>query len=138
MAIFENVSLEWRGEKYVVPANRMLGAIAAMEQHIGFFELADPSQLRKLSLARLARAFASVLRYAGCAVSDDEVYADLFASKTTVTQQVIPAINTLLLLMMPPDAVPKVQAKGAPRGNPSAASRPSKRSIRQRSVSAAG
>jgi hypothetical protein len=138
MAIFEEVPLGWQGETYVIPANRVLGAIAAMEQHISFFELADPSQLGKLSLVKLARAFASVLRYAGCTVSDDEVYADLFASETTVTQRVIPAINTLLLLMMPPSSVPKVQGEGSSSGNSPAASRPSKRSTKRRSVSAAG
>ncbi len=150
MAIFEDMTLHWKGKDYPIPAGRMLGAIAVLEQHISFAELTHPFALTRFSLTRLSAAYGGVLRYAGCLVEDEEVYAVLFGEKDNMTERVLQAIVTLMMLMTPPAGLKlaaqdelaaqaaATPAPGPSRGNRRAASRSSRNSTRRRSVSAAG
>ena len=137
MAIFADMKLGWNGTDYVIPADRMLGAVAVIEEHMTFHEMFALVRQGKPSLVTLSRTWGAVLRYAGAKVTDDEVYVGMFAGPT-VSERVIEAINTLLLIMMPPSAVAAANAERAASGNPQAASKPSKPSTRRRSASAAG
>ena len=137
MALFESQSLMWKGETYVIPSDRMLGAIATIEEHFTIMEMLAASHGRP-PLVKISRAFAALLRYAGCKVSDEEMYRSIFDPQANIMERIEAALVTFLLMMTPPAQLSTSQAKGAASGNRRAASRPSKRSTRRRSASAAG
>jgi hypothetical protein len=93
--IFEQVELTWRGDPYVIPPKRVLAAIEQVERVITLGELANPTQL---PLARLARAYATLLRFAGCSVRDDEVYAALW---TEDDRNAATLVTALIDVMVP-------------------------------------
>ncbi len=136
MAIFQDISLSWNGAEFVIPANRVLSAIAVVEETITFSELIACMQRGKPPLAAISGAFAGLLRFAGAKVPAEEVYAGMFTGQ--VAEKVIEAVNILLMMMMPPASIAglKVGSDQAKRGNRGAASKPSKRSTRRRSAAA--
>jgi hypothetical protein len=139
MAIFQPVELSWDGEVFTIPANRVLGAIAVIEEQITFSELVASSSAGRPPMATIAKAFAGVLRYAGSRVTDEEVYAGMFDQGAQ--ESIALSINTLLVMMVPPGALEKHGiAKGAAGGvgeapasgnREAAAKRSSKRSSRR-------
>jgi hypothetical protein len=137
MALFESQSLMWKGETYIIPSDRMLGAIATIEEHFTFMEMIAASHGRP-PLVKISRAFAALLRYAGCKVSDEEMYRSIFDPNANIMERIEAALVTFLLMMTPPAQLSTSQAKGAASGNRRAASRRSKPSTRRRSASAAG
>jgi len=100
MAVFEPATVEWDGAEYTVPASRVLGLIAAVEDHVTLKELSDWSQSGNAKTARLAKAYAAALRYAGCDVPADEVYDAIFDGAAQAS--VLASIGALLVLMIPP------------------------------------
>ena len=136
MGIFEDVKLGWNGAQYVIPAHRVLGAVAAIEEHLTAAELVIAMQRGKPPFGKLSQAYAALLSYAGCqGVSAEDLYAGMFDKDVSV--RVLAAVNALYLLMMPPAAVAGL-TRDANRGKPQAASKPSKRSTKRRSARAAG
>ena len=136
MAIFEEVRLAWKDDEIVIPANRVLSAIAVVEEQITFSELISCMQRAKPPLVAISKAFAGVLRFGGLRVTDEEVYAGMF--ETNVAERVIHAVNTLLMMMTPPAALATPAATVAPAakakpGNAAAGARkPSKASTKPR------
>jgi len=98
--IFKQVELDWGDQTYTIPPNRILGAIAIIEEYFTFQDLADAVNSKKLSLTTLSRTYGDILRYAGASVSDDEVYAGMFAGD--LSSQIRRAVETLLVMMIPP------------------------------------
>ena len=74
MAIFQPITLTWAGRDFVVPADRVMGAIGVIEDVVTFPELVGSLQSSKPNMSKLARAYGAVLRYAGASVSDEEIY----------------------------------------------------------------
>jgi hypothetical protein len=100
------VVLEWKGDKYTIPSNRVMGAIARVEQVITFYEMCRMTSTRGApAMTRVAAAYASLLRYAGASADDEEIYQDLFTvvDEDRPQQNVFHAINTLMMLMVPPN-----------------------------------
>jgi len=119
MGIFEEVSLKWKGETYKIEPTKVMGAIAQVEEIITLKELGEYAQKGDAPMAKLAMAFAAVLRYAGAKVRDEEVYAGMFGGDGQ--QSAIGSIATLLQMMIPPSAFAKTEgnAKAAPTGGKS-------------------
>jgi hypothetical protein len=130
--MFAPVELSWADQTYVIPPDRVLGAVAVVEEHLTMAELAQEAQNGRLRLARLSRAFGALLRYAGARITDDEVYAGIFeGDPKTVKERIVTGVNTLMALMVPP------VMEAAPRGNGSAAAgKRSRRSTRHSSARA--
>nr|WP_258868109.1 hypothetical protein [Alkalilimnicola ehrlichii] len=101
---FEDITLDWKGRSYTIPANDVMMAIAKIEDVITIAELDRFSQRGTAPVARLAQAFAAILRHAGARVNDDEVYASMFEGGATQAR-IMEATNTLLTLMLPPAAL---------------------------------
>ena len=131
MAIFSEVVLGWDGADYVIPAERVLGAIATVEQVITLSEIAAYHQRGTAPMAKLAQAFGCVLRYAGAKVGDDEVYAGMLRGGDSQAVAVS-SVTTLLQMMLPPASI---GAKAAPQGNGRRAGRRSSRSATRPSSS---
>lgn len=99
--VFEDFSIEWAGDHYVIPANRLLKTIAAVEQVVTYGELIAFASRRTAPFATLAGAYGVVLRSAGAFVSDDDVYAGMFGADVS-SDHILDAINGLFALMTPP------------------------------------
>lgn len=101
MGIFQEVGLTWDGQEYVVPSEKVMGLVATIEDIVTLEELVSNGVKR----AKLASAFCAALRYAGCRVDEEEVYASLFGDTGVTTRATIDAI---LSIMIPPESVQKL------------------------------
>lgn len=111
---WEPTVLTWNGRDYTISANSTMGAIARVEDHITLFELIAAGSSGKPPLAKIAQAYGSLLRYAGARVTDLEVYSAMFGRESgedgMTVQVAIQALNSLQLLMMPPEMRAKASA----------------------------
>lgn len=123
---FEDVTFDWAGESYTVPADRQMMLVAKIEAELvgdtgkqAIEVLLQPSGPPH---ARLALAFEAALRYAGAAISHGEVYLsimqDLANNDSASLQKMQMATLTLLSVVSPPighalreDAKPKKKQK---------------------------
>jgi hypothetical protein len=130
MAIFEEIRLRWDGREFVVTPDRVMACIAKIEDHITLVELKGYAERGTAPLGKLASAFAAVLRHAGARVTDEEVYAGMFRSGAMQTQCKV-AIETLLLMMIPPQSLQDaVAGEDAPTGKVRAAAPSSRKRSR--------
>ncbi len=113
MAIFEDVKLAWKGADAVIPADRVLKAIVIVEDILTLGELGRCMVSGTLPLARIATAYAALLRYAGVKVTDEEVYSGMFA-KSELQQQAMRAVFALQQLMIPPEHLRNPAAEKPP------------------------
>lgn len=60
MAIFQDVTIGWKDEQFTIPGNKVLGAIAIVEEHITFTEMIDALGRGRPPLVAIAKAFAGV------------------------------------------------------------------------------
>ena len=119
MAVFQKIDLSWNGKDFSVPADRVMGAICAVEEVSTYSDLFVMLN-GKPSLSKLARAYGVLLRYAGAQVDDEEIYNGLF-TPGEMAKKVSTAINTLLGIMTPPNAIAK--NGDASEGNPNGATK---------------
>lgn len=108
MSFFEPITLKWDGRDYVIKADAVMEAVARIEAHVTMEELHAAMNGRGIKRVELSRAFGSVLRYAGANVTDEDIYAGMFAHDKGNT--VIAATVTLMAMMVPPSvlaAMPK-------------------------------
>lgn len=132
MGTFDDIKLSWEGRTYVVPSNRVMGAIIRIEEVITLPELQSYLSRKAVPMARVASAFAAVLRYAGCLVEDEEVYAGMFKDGGASAME---SVTALVLMMLPRDSDVAVEVN---RGNVSAADSLSSRKRTRRQSAAAG
>lgn len=139
MAIFDDIKLEWQGRERVIPARRVMGAIATIEDVVTLVELQRYGERGAMPMAKLAMAYAAVLRYAGAQAGDDEVYASLFGSDADEAQgRMLASIQTLMMMMVPPEAIRRSLAaqESAPGNSEPTAARSSSKRSKQRSAKA--
>jgi len=126
MGAFDDITLEWHGKEFTIPANRVLKAIACVEDVLTLNELAMYSERKAIPFAKIASAYGAVLRYAGARVTDDEVYSGMLQSEdkgVTVTT----ALGGLMAMMMPKEHKPgNGQAPQAEVGKTKSSRKPSK------------
>ena len=109
---FEDVSITWGGDTYVVPADGQLLLVAKIE--CALKEATGKPAVAALldregggpSYAALSMGLGAALRHAGADVTDPEIYlaiqADMAASKADVAMMVQSTIMTLLSIVSPP------------------------------------
>lgn len=111
MSIFKPVTLGWNGKNYTIPANRILGAVATIEEVITLTELNRFYSKGAAPLAKLAMAYAAALEYAGVENKGDladRVFDSMFdvpevqEGKPAPQQLMTEAIVALLGMMVPP------------------------------------
>jgi len=129
MGVFKDIELEWRGSKLTIPANRVMGAIALIEESITLKEIFEAGAKGKVKLSKISAAYGSVLRYAGAKVDDEEVYAGMFAGESSAAAASA-AVTGLLSMMVPPGGMGVASGgKSKPAAVPS-----SKKPSKQRSA----
>ena len=82
MAIFQPIKLGWHSRDFIIPAERVLGAIAVVEEVMTFPEIVLMISGGHPNISKIARAYGAMLRYAGAGAADDEVYEGLFKPGT--------------------------------------------------------
>lgn len=130
MGVFQPIKLEWKGEPFTVPADRVMGAIAVIEDVVTLKEIYEAGAKGKVKLSRIASAYGALLRYAGAKVEDDEVYEGMFAVDSG--KAAAAAVTSLLSMMVPPNAGGK--PNGAAGKSQPAAVPSSKKPSKQRSA----
>jgi hypothetical protein len=128
VAIFEEVTLTWDGREYKIPPERVLRCIAAIEDVLPLWKLAQAT-VGEIKLADISQAFGAALRFAGANVSNDEVYARFFEGDgAELAAKARAYCFTLQALMIPPahlrgkDTAGKGEAATRAGSSPSATS----------------
>lgn len=133
MSIFNSVTLTWKNKEYTIPPTQVLRAIAIVEDQVTLHELMQYQSRGTVPLSKLSGAFASVLRFAGAKVTDEEVYAAMFTGDGAASTGT--AISALLLMMVPQN----IPSSGSTEGNGSTGeARSSKKRMKQSSPAPAG
>lgn len=132
MAGFQEFSLEWSGNTYVIPAHRVLGAIAHVEEVLTLPELQQYAERGVPPLGKIAMAYGRLLRYAGATVTDSDIYHGMFGIGENVKpQSVLAAMHVLVAMMIPPEALMK-KSGAASSGNVSSPRRQKKNTSKRR------
>ena len=98
---FKEVKLGWNGTEYVIEPDRVLGAIARIEDIVTLEELSRFGAKQSLPRAKLAMAFGAVLRYAGAKkLTDDDVYHGMFGDERS-SANMMAAVTALMAMMVP-------------------------------------
>jgi hypothetical protein len=121
--IFEPVTITWAGSDYKIESDKVMGAIATAEEVVTLSELAEMLQSGRLAFSKIATAFASVLRYAGARVTNEEVYAGMFGEDKSSAMQ---SLSMLLGMMVPPTAISQGKPQAAPTGGKALSKKPTK------------
>lgn len=109
MSIFEQVQLTWEGKSYEIPPDKVMGAIAVVEEVVTLQDLVTYAQKNSHPMSKMARAYGELLRYAGAKVTDEEVYLGMFPGSDN-GGSVIESIGILLTMMIPPNHLKKAAA----------------------------
>lgn len=112
-SIFDPIEIRWKGKEVNIPANRVLRAIAAIEEILPLDQVVKMAMTGHVHLAKCSMAYGAVLRYAGVEVTDEEVYAR-FVGVPTDAPQMVRTLQALLMMMLPRDM--KEASAGAPSG----------------------
>lgn len=120
MRQLEPIKIAWEGKEYVIPDDRVMLAIAKVEEIVTLPELGDMLETGKVQFSRVAMAYGAILRYAGAQITDRDVHAGLF-NRPGKPAETLATVSILLALLLPPDFV-NLGGKAPPAGNaPSAA-----------------
>lgn len=111
-SIFDDVKLGWNGREVVLRSHRVMGALARVEDVITYGELIQSAGAGKIPVAKLSAAYASILRYAGVDVTDEDVYAGMMRDGMNQAQ-IMGAVQGLLEIMIPKAERNKAEAKAA-------------------------
>ena len=116
--IFEPVTMTWGGRDYTIPADRVMRAIASVEDVFTLVDLHRYMATGSPPLAKISSVYAMLLRYAGAKVSDEEVYAGMFDKESGSLQaNATNAIMVLLQLMLPPGHLKMSASKEGAEGD---------------------
>src|SRR5262249_36866293 len=110
-AVFEDIRLEFGGREYVIPANRVLPAIARVETVVTMHELTRDAMNNTFNLSRVAQGFGALLRFAGAKVTDDDIYFSMFGGVVPDPAKAVAALNQLFFVMVPPKARREAEQK---------------------------
>jgi hypothetical protein len=125
--MFEKVILSWEGRDYVIPADKVTEAIAIVEEIIGLPELSVALSTGRPPMMRIARAYASMLTYAGAnGVNEAGVYAGMF-SEGDMKTRIHAAVMGLMQIMIPPGALKDAVGAEASTAEPVSKKKSSKR-----------
>ena len=102
MSMFDDIKLEWQGKAYVIPAQRALEAMSRVEEAITLHELQGFYIRQTLPIAKLVRAYASLLCCAGKAITGEELYAELKGAGAQEGQLTAFIAQILLTVLLPP------------------------------------
>lgn len=117
------IRLTFKGQEYLIPADRAFRAGAQVEDVVSLAEIA--SWGARPRFFKIAEAYGTLLRFAGAEVTDEDVHAEMMAglsrSAASGVAEEIPAalaINALMACLM--GGAPMPEAEGDTPGKPTA------------------
>ena len=119
-SIFRDITLEWEGETFTVPADKGLRLAEKVElalrsdSGLSVFEL-----VLNPPITTLSRAYGAALRFAGCRVTDEAVYHAVTKVITGSEDEALAAramIDQVLGVLLPPD---DIKSAPTPKGGKS-------------------
>jgi hypothetical protein len=116
MPIFEDIAVEYNGEKRTIQSNQVMRLIARVEDVISIKRLVKGIEDGDPPMGKVAIAYAMMLRYAGISVTDEEIYCELFGNSGAASMALDSAMG-LLSLMVPPEKLVKDDKKKADQTN---------------------
>lgn len=111
--VFREITLHHGGKDYrLVPSNRLLRRIE-MEGDLSLIALSEGARKGKVQISAFAFVLASALQAAGCAVTEDQMLAEL--TDPAEADKVMPLMQEVMsaLLPQPKAASGKLEAPGA-------------------------
>lgn len=103
MAIFEDITLTWKGQDYTLGGDvSIMKTLAQVEDVITYSRLYQATINNDLPLIKITEAYCIVLRNAGCKVTHAEVYQSVMRG---AADDILGTINALLFMMMPPEQI---------------------------------
>lgn len=123
--MFDSVTLMFNGQTYRIEPDRVMRAIAIVEDVVTLDELVKYHERGTAPMAKLAMAYAALLRYCGGSQTDAEVYEAMFKSGNQ--SAVANSIGVLLSMM-----IPKTVADETKEAQPGNSEKADKRSSRKR------
>lgn len=113
------IKLKFRGKTWVIPETKAFEAGERVEEIVTLGEMAGWGAAPKFH--KLARAFAELLRFAGCKVTNTEVHsammAEVKAIAVTMKDGVVPDEARMLVAAQAIGALSAVLMDGAPEGD---------------------
>lgn len=104
-AVFRELRLKWQGHDYLIPSDRIVPAIAIVENHLTFDELFAFFRRSATPLAKLSLVYADLLTFAGAkGVTAGDIYARMFGGGSATQRDVEVVVQYLLERMMPATA----------------------------------
>ncbi len=114
--MFEDLILRWKGRSHAIQRDRVLGALASMENVLTLHELAGFLARDSVPVAKISTAYGAVLRHAYVEVSDAEVYAVCMGGDKEAMGEVIESMTRLLAMALPTTAEKPGRRKSEKRG----------------------
>lgn len=115
---FQDVIIGWQGKDYTIPRNRVMRAIAIIEEHFTLQQLSEFSDPSKMRFTRLSFCAAEVLAYAGVPGTTDELAEQVYEAMIGGDADVMETIQELLLIAVPQDKLKEAEAKVASGKSP--------------------
>lgn len=102
MGVFTDIDLVWNGRVYTIKSNRVMGAIAQIEDLVTLAEIAAFGARGTMPMARLCQGYAAAFKYAGAKVTGEDILQAVYAQPEKQLV-VMKAVAGLLAMGMPPD-----------------------------------
>lgn len=109
--------ITYKGDEYVIKANTLMRCILGIEDIITLIEIQNTALRGTMKLAAIASAYAFALRFAGCKITDIEVYYEMLGHKEgdkpgENMERAAQLIRELIELMSPPKSLAKKLQSG--------------------------
>lgn len=101
--MFEDIEFQWKGAKYTLRADKVLRAIASVEEIITLHELSTYQHRGTIPAGKVSMAYGTMLRMAGARVKDEEVYSSLIQDASS--EQMLETTLVLMRMMLPPESL---------------------------------
>lgn len=127
MAVFDAIKLSWKGVEYTVDTDDSIMKMLSQIEEV--LTLGEITGGKPPPMAKMAMAYATALRFAGCYVKDADVYASMFGKGNA--EFIAEAVTGLLSMMIPPDHLRAELEGPEPAPKKKAAKKPSKRGTKR-------
>lgn len=133
MGLFNDVVLNWDGDTYTVPSDKVMRLVSKVEAELTR-DYPDQNAFDLLSrpsgppLSNLCSAYAVALKYAGANVDAEDVYGVLFSGNDNTAEVATLATMGLMEIMLPPGTFKSEGGESGGKSKASSKKRTSRRS----------
>jgi len=118
--MFQPARLKWKGDIIEIPPDRVMTAIAAVEEHLTIHELIRYAERGTQPFSKMAQGFSAALRTVGVRVSPEDVYRAMVKGSS---DDIMGHMSALLALMGPPEDIDLGKAEALAKVDPPASTR---------------